>query len=72
MMMNSQSQKIDLQLGELSVNIDPMLLRTFVTLSKSIQKQQEVLFSLSLSSFLIRLTVILDEERSERKRKYQS
>ncbi len=41
-MMNSTQQKIDLQLGDLSINIDPVLVRTFVSLSGSITKQEDV------------------------------
>jgi len=40
--MNSTQQKIDLQLGDLSINIDPVLVRTFVSLSGSITKQENV------------------------------
>jgi hypothetical protein len=39
-MMNSSEQKIDLHIGDISVNIDPALIKTFVTLSKSINKEQ--------------------------------
>jgi hypothetical protein len=35
-------QKIDLELGDLSVNIDPILIRTFVTFAGSTKKQEEV------------------------------
>lgn len=40
--MNSTEQKIDVQLGNLSINIDPALIRTFVTLSKSLVETPKV------------------------------
>jgi len=42
MMMNNSEEKIDLELGDLSVNIDPILIRTFASLANSINKQEKV------------------------------
>jgi len=41
-MMNNSEEKIDLELGDLSVNIDPILIRTFASLANSINKQEKV------------------------------
>ena len=46
-LLKTNQQRIDLQLGDLSVNIDPILIRTFATLASAIQKQQKVLLSQS-------------------------
>ncbi|CAF3043906.1 unnamed protein product, partial [Rotaria sp. Silwood2] len=40
-MMNSDEQKIDLNIGDLTINIDPALIKTFAHLSSSINKKQE-------------------------------
>ncbi|CAF4183338.1 unnamed protein product, partial [Rotaria sordida] len=39
--MNSDEQKIDLNIGDLNINIDPALIKTFASLSSSINKKQE-------------------------------
>jgi hypothetical protein len=39
-MMNSEEQKIDLNIGDLSINIDPTLIKTFVNLNSSINKEE--------------------------------
>jgi hypothetical protein len=39
-MINSSEQKIDLHIGDLSISIDPALIKTFVTLTKSINTDQ--------------------------------
>jgi len=51
-MINSSEQKIDLELGDLSVNIDPILIRTFASLTGSIKKQ-EVDNRFLLNSFIL-------------------
>jgi len=38
--MNSEEQKIDLNIGDLSINIDPTLIKTFVNLNSSINKEE--------------------------------
>ncbi|CAF0900458.1 unnamed protein product [Adineta steineri] len=38
---NKNEQKIDLNIGDISINIDPALIRTFVNLQNSINKKQE-------------------------------
>ncbi|CAF3837772.1 unnamed protein product, partial [Rotaria sp. Silwood1] len=40
-MMNFDEQKIDLNIGDLTINIDPTLIKTFASLSNSINKKQE-------------------------------
>ncbi|CAF4357640.1 unnamed protein product, partial [Rotaria sordida] len=40
-MMNSYEQKIDLNIGDLTINIDPILIKTFASLSSSINEKQE-------------------------------
>jgi len=39
-MMNSEEQKIDLNIGDISINIDPTLIKTFVNLNSSINKEE--------------------------------
>ncbi len=39
-MMNSEEQKIDLNIGDLSINIDPTLIKTFVNVNSSINKEE--------------------------------
>jgi hypothetical protein len=48
-----EEQKIHIKLDKLSINIDPILIRTFVSLSKSIKKQEKVefFFLIFFSSF---------------------
>jgi hypothetical protein len=38
--MNSEEQKIDLNIGDLSINIDPTLIKTFVNVNSSINKEE--------------------------------
>jgi hypothetical protein len=45
-MIDSQEQKMNLSMDKLSINIDPILIRTFVSLSKSIEKQEKVYLNL--------------------------
>ena len=68
MMMNSQSQKIDLHLGDLSINIDPILLRTFVSLSQSIKKQQEVRV-VEIERVFVFQTLIFRRRKKRKKKK---
>jgi len=41
-MINHCEEKIDLELGNVSVNIDPILIRIFASLANSINKQEKV------------------------------
>ncbi|CAF4372223.1 unnamed protein product, partial [Adineta steineri] len=40
-MMTLEEQKIDVNIGDLSINIDPALIKTFAKLSSSIKKQPQ-------------------------------
>jgi hypothetical protein len=48
-----EEQKIHIKLDKLSINIDPILIRTFVSLSKSIKKQEKVDFFFDFFFFFI-------------------
>ncbi|CAF4369768.1 unnamed protein product, partial [Adineta steineri] len=43
-MMTLEEQKIDVNIGDLSINIDPALIKTFAKLSSSIKKQPVIIY----------------------------
>jgi hypothetical protein len=68
-MMKHCEQKIDLELGDLSVNIDPILIRTFASLASSINKQEPVKTNIFIEFVSFKIFLFSRNRKKEKEKK---
>jgi hypothetical protein len=68
-MMKHCEQKIDLELGDLSVNIDPILIRTFASLASSINKREPVKTNIFIEFVSFKIFLFSRNRKKEKEKK---